>query len=75
MNYDNPARAASLLGKRKVSEVQRHQSVQRANGVNSKEALKQSLSNVDGMSVADKYHASKGKEGSIINKVLGGRFG
>lgn len=72
--YDDPARAASLLGKKKMAEIQRHQSVQQARGVQPAEALKQSLSNVDGMSMADRYHATKGKGGSIINKALGGRF-
>ncbi len=76
MNYDNdPARAASLIGQKKLGQLKRHQAVQAANGVSSKASLKEALSSVDNMSMTDRYHASKGTQGSIINKALGGRFG
>jgi hypothetical protein len=73
--YKNPARAMSLMGKRKLSEVQRGQAVRQRNGVSAKQGLKHALSSIDNMSAVEKYHATQGKGGSIINKALGGRFG
>lgn len=73
--YDNPARAASLIGKKKMGQISRGQAVRQHNRVDAKQGLKHALSSVDNMSMADRYHATQGKGGSIINKALGGRFG
>ena len=74
-NYQNdPARMASLMGQEKVAQMKRHQNVLANAGIKGEEARKQVVSNVGGMSDVERYHASKGTEGSIINKVLGGKF-